>query len=123
MIYKILTSVVFISEFIIAFTIFSAIFKFDRKINDLNLIISSIKPAIREISSYARKISEQLIVFAEDFKKRINTELENLLLKNLSKILSTLILWKLNIGIIKKYRKSKVSKIISKGFALLQTMV
>ena len=123
MLYTFLISIVFMAEVIIAFTLLVYLIKFDKKIIDLNNTITEIKPSLKEISILSKKISEQFIKFSENFVKKIKHEHEELALRFLSKTLISLVLIKINIKAVNKFRKSKLAKVLSKGLSLLENMV
>ena len=75
------------------------------------------------ISELAKKISEQTIELAGDFKAKVKKQEEDTVLKFLNKTLIAIILWKVNVKAIRKFRRTKFAKLLGKGLNLLQSMV
>ena len=109
--------IVFISEIIITVTIFNYILKLDKKIVALNDTIIAVNPLVKEVMMLVGKISEQMVIISCDFKKNLAINLENYLLKNVSKFLNMVLLFYFNQKVYKKLRKFKFSKLFLKGFA------
>lgn len=109
--------IVFISEIIITVTIFNYILKLDKKIVALNDAIIAVNPLVKDVVLLISKISEQMVIISCDFKKNLAINLENYLLKNVSKILNMVLLFYFNKKVYKKLRKFKFSKLFLKGFA------
>lgn len=109
--------IVFISEIIITVTIFNYILKLDKKIVALNDTIIAVKPLVKDVVLLISKISEQMVIISCDFKKNLAINLENYLLKNVSKFLNMVLLFYFNKKVYKKLRKFKFSKLFLKGFA------
>ena len=108
--------IVFISEIIITVTIFNHILKLDKKIVALNDTIIAVNPLVKEVMMLVGKISEQMVIISCDFKKNLAINLENYLLKNVSKSLNMILLFYFNKKVYKKLKKSKFSKLFLKGF-------
>lgn len=123
MLYTFLISIVFIAEVIIGLTLIIYLLKLDKAVLTLNETVSEIKPGIREISVLSKNISEQLIELTNRFVKRIKYEQEEMILRGLSKLLISLLVVKINIKAVNKFRKSKIAKVLSKGLSLLENMV
>ena len=123
MLYTFLISIVFIAEVIIGLTLIIYLLKFDKAVLALNETVSEIKPGIREISVLSKNISEQLVELANRFVKRIKYEQEEMILRGLSKLLISLLVVKINIKAVNKFRKSKIAKVLGKGLSLLENMV
>lgn len=109
--------IVFISEIIITVTIFNHILKLDKKIVALNDAIIAVNPLVKDVALLISKISEQMVIISCDFKKNLAINLENYLLKNVSKFLNMVLLFYFNKKVYKKLRKFKFSKLFLKGFA------
>lgn len=109
--------IVFISEIIITVTIFNYILKLDKKIVALNDAIIAVNPLVKDVVLLISKISEQMVIISCDFKKNLAINLENYLLKNVSKFLNMVLLFYFNQKVYKKLRKFKFSKLFLKGFA------
>ncbi|MDO5307777.1 MAG: hypothetical protein Q4E83_08460 [bacterium] len=109
--------IVFISEIIITVTIFNHILKLDKKIVALNDAIIAVNPLVKDVVLLISKISEQMVIISCDFKKNLAINLENYLLKNVSKFLNMVLLFYFNKKVYKKLRKFKFSKLFLKGFA------
>lgn len=123
MVYTILISIVFIAELIITITIIQNLLRLDKAILEFNNTITEIRPGIKDVSELARKISEQWQILAEDFVEETKRNSEDIMLKHLSKILMSILILNLNFKIVKKIRKSKVTKILAKGWSFLENMV
>lgn len=123
MVYTILISIVFIAELIITITIIQNLLRLDKAVLEFNNTITEIQPGIRDVSELARKISEQWQILAEDFVKKTKRNSEDIMLKHLSKIFMSILIVNLNFKIVKKIRKSKVTKILARGWSFLENMV
>ena len=123
MVYTILISVVFVAELIIVVTIIQNLLKLDKYILNLDDSILSTRDGIKDICELSRKISEQYVILVSDFVDRTKRNSEDILLKNLSKTILSIVLLKLNFKFINKIRKSKLSKIISKGYSFVESMI
>lgn len=123
MIFTFLISIVFIAELIIAIALLKILFNLDKKVLEINLKLVNSKDSINEVCILARKISVQLKILSQDFVDKIKDKSENILLKNLSKILISVVLLNLNFKVVKKMRKSKLVKTLAKGFNLIENMV
>ena len=86
-------------------------------------IITGSKTSIKDVSELSRKISEQWKILAKDFVDKTKRDGEDVLLRQLSKMLLGVLLVKLNINVLNKIRKSKITKILAKGLSLLENMV
>ena len=109
--------IVFISEIIITVTIFNYILKLDKKIVALNDAIIAVNPLVKDVVLLISKISEQMVIISCDFKKNLAINLENYLLKSVSKFLNMILLFYFNKKVYKEFRKFKFSKLFLKGFA------
>lgn len=123
MIFKFLTAIVFIAEIIIGFTLIINLVKLDRKILALNETVIQIKPGIKDICSLIKAISFQIKELVLDYSERLIKKREDMALRITMKLLAGILLWKVNLKIIKKLRKSKAIKTIAKGLTLLQIVV
>ena len=123
MVYTILISIVFIAELIITITIIQNLLRLDKAILEFNNTITEIRPGIKDVSELSRKISEQWQILAEDFVEKTKRNSEDIMLKHLSKILMSILILNLNFKIVKKFRKSKVTKMFMKGWSFLENMV
>ena len=123
MVYTILISIVFTAEIIIAIAVLQGLFKLDKKIFNLNKTLNETNPSIIDICCLTRKISEQCVELAQDYVDKIKKDSENILFRQLSKLLAWLFVINLNFKIVKKMRKSKITKTIVKGWSLLENMV
>ena len=123
MVFTILISIVFIAEIIITIAVFRFLFSIDKKILDINDTIILAKPSIKDVSELVKKISEQYVEISEHFVDDFKDNQEKFVLKQLTKFLGALILWRLNSKAINKIRKSRVTKFIGKGLSLLENMV
>lgn len=112
MIFTFLISIVFIAELIIAVTILLNLRRLDKAVQNFNLTISYIKPSLKEVCVLTRKISAQLVEFAQGFIKKQ----EDLILQNIARVL-------LGTLFFRRFKKSKVFKLIGKGLSLLEIVV
>ena len=60
---------------------------------------------------------------ADEYRDEILKKREEMSVRLLSKIFAGILLWKINIKLIRKIRKSKITKTLAKGLTLLQIMV
>ena len=123
MVYTFLISVVFIAELIIAITIIQNLLRLDNVVLELDNKLSSKKLDIKEISELMRKISEQWEILAQDFVDKTKRDAEEVLLKNLSKLLVGLLVLNLNIKFVNRIKKSKVTRALAKGLSFLENVV
>lgn len=123
MLYTFLITIVFIAEIIIAVTLLRALWKLDKAFVLIDETVTEARPKIKDISELSTKISEQIIELAEDFREKVKKQEEETTLKVLNKILVWILLWKVNVKAIRKFRKTKLAKILGKGLNLLQSMV
>ena len=123
MIFTILITIVFIAELIIGFTLLVNLLKIDCKINKLNQDLLLIQPSLEEICRLIKAISFQIKEMADEYRDEILKKREEMSVRLLSKIFAGILLWKINIKLIRKIRKSKITKPLAKGLTLLQIMV
>ena len=123
MIFTILITIVFIAELIIGFTLLVNLLKIDCKINKLNQDLLLIQPSLEEICRLIKAISFQIKEMADEYRDEILKKREEMSVRLLSKIFAGILLWKINIKLIRKIRKSKITKTLAKGLTLLQIMV
>lgn len=112
MIFTFLITIVFIAELIIAVTIVLNLKRFGNIIEDVNSTIISLNPSIKEVCILSRKISEQML----ELTKKIVKKQEDILLQNIARVL-------LGALFFRKFKKSKVAKVIGKGLSLLEIVV
>ncbi len=123
MIYKIFTTIVFIAELIIAYSVIIKLYALDKAIINANELLISAKPSLRDICYIVKKISAQCVDFANDLVAEFKKKQEDFAINQLNKILLALILLKMNSKFIKKLRRSKIVKRISRGLSLLQLVI
>ena len=97
--------------------------RLDKYLISIDSDITRHKSNIKDISVLVKNISEQSIVLADDFVIKTREKSEGILLKQLTKVLVGLLVLSLNFKIIKKIRKSKITKTLVKGFSFLENMV
>ena len=107
MIFKVLITIVFIAELIITFTILYFLYKFDKRILEINSTIETVKPQIRSVSELVRKISEQIYELTPVWVDEIKKTLENLLLEQAKSIMTGILFWTINIKVVKQSRNCK----------------
>lgn len=112
MIFTILISIVFIAELIIAGAIIFWLKRICNIVQDLDSTLSLIKPSVKDISVLVKKISGQALEFVNNFVEKQ----EEAILRNVSKALLGTLLFR-------KFKKSKVFKLVGKGLSLLEIMV
>ena len=108
---------------IIAITIIQNLLRLDNAVLELDNKLSSKKLDVKEISELMRKISEQWEILAQDFVDKTKRDTEEILLRNLSKMLVGLLVLNLNFKFVNKIRKSKVTRTLAKGLSFLENMV
>ena len=123
MVYTFLISVVFIAELIITITIIQNLLRLDKVILELCETLAETRSGIKDVSELIRKISEQWKILAQEFIDKAKQNSEEIALKQLSKILLSLLVVNLNFKLIKKIRKSKITKIFMKGWSFIENMV
>ena len=123
MIFTILITIVFISEIIITIAVINGLIKLDKAILDLNNTVDLAKSGVKDISELVRKISEQMVELTEDSIEDFKDNQEKFALKQLTKLLGALLLWKFNSKLINRIRKSKITKLLGKGLSLLEIVV
>lgn len=123
MIFKFLISIVFIAELIIAFAVFNKLYKINKDIIFLNNFLENSKNDLREILILTKKISAQIFTLSRNYVNKFREQNEINLLNKINNIVLSLLLWKLNHKIIKKIRRNKTFKMLSKGFILVQNMI
>ena len=123
MIYTILISIVFIAEVIIAITIVQNLLRLDKTVLLLDDTIVATRSGIKDISILSRKISQQFVILSKDFVEKIKKDREDELMKMLSKALMSVLVLNLNFKLLKKIRKSKITKVLVKGLSFLGSMV
>lgn len=116
MIFTILISIVFIAELIIAFTVFITLKRWSKKVRNLNLTLNYIKPSVHEIVILARKISGQLVEFSQNFVDKVEGYREEILFRNLARILLSVLLFR-------RLKKTKLLKLAGKGLSLLEIVL
>ena len=123
MIFTILITIVFIAELIIGFTLLINLIKFDCRINKLNQDLLLIQPSLEEVCELVKAISFQIKEMAAEYRDEVLKRREEMSVRLISKLLAGILLWKINLKLIRKIRKSKITKTLAKGLTLLQIMV
>ena len=97
--------------------------KFDAYINKTNELLVEAKPKIEEVMKLVHGISEQILeltpIWVEKFRKVRN----ELVRKQLESLMSSVLIWCINLKAIKYIKKSKFAKFAWKGLTLLQNML
>lgn len=123
MVFIFFTTIVFIAELIIVFAILFNLIKFDAYINKTNELLVEAKPKIEEVMNLVHGISEQILeltpIWVEKFRKVRN----ELVRKQLESLMSSVLIWCINLKAIKYIKKSKFAKFAWKGLTLLQNML
>ena len=123
MIFTILIIIVFIAELIIGFALIMNLIKFDCRINKLNQDLLLIQPSLEEVCGLVKAISFQIKEMAAEYRDEVLKRREEMSVRLISKLLAGILLWKINLKLIRKIRKSKITKTLAKGLTLLQIMV
>ena len=123
MIFTILIIIVFIAELIIGFALIMNLIKFDCRINKLNQDLLLIQPSLEEVCELVKAISFQIKEMAAEYRDEVLKRREEMSVRLISKLLAGILLWKINLKLIRKIRKSKITKTLAKGLTLLQIMV
>ena len=123
MIFTILITIVFIAELIIGFALIMNLIKFDCRINKLNQDLLLIQPSLEEVCELVKAISFQIKEMAAEYRDEVLKRREEISVRLISKLLAGILLWKINLKLIRKIRKSKITKTLAKGLTLLQIMV
>ena len=123
MIFTFLITIVFIAEIIIGVTIILNLVKLDKAILALNETVTELKPGIKDVCSLVKAISIQIRELILNYKERLIKKREDVAIRLMVKVFASIVLWKTNLKIIKKIRKSKAIKAISKGLTLLEIVV
>lgn len=123
MLFKIFTTIVFIAELIIAYTIISKLVQFDKMILETNAFVVEANPKIKEITRLVRKISDQIAELVPMYVEKLKELRNKIMLKKLESLIALTLFWSINIKVLKKFRKSKILKTIVKGLSVLQSVI
>ena len=123
MLFKIFIAIVFIAELIIMCALIFNLIKLDKFITDTDELITLVKPSIKTVAELAKKISEQIAELVPVWIENLNRTKEKIIMKLIGNIFTAFIFWRINVKFINKIRKSKLIKLIVKGFNLFQNMV
>jgi hypothetical protein len=89
MIFTFFFTIVVLAELIIFLSIFSWLWKFDKKIIEISETLELIKPAIKDICILTFNISGQLREFAERFVRKIKNATNNLCFNKIINLIIT----------------------------------
>lgn len=123
MIFTVFTTIVFIAELIIAFTIIFHLIKLDKSFIAASVFLEEAKPKIKDISVLARGISEQMAQLAPIWIENLRKTRDKIILDRLESLMSTILFWAINIKMMKKMKKIKFIKAAMKGLSLIQNMI
>ena len=123
MIFTLLITIVFIAELIITLAVMIALLRLDKKVLEADSTLELLKPELKEVCKLVKNSSSQVRELSIRFVEKVKEHNDNLWTAQFVKLLSGILLWKLNIKFIKKFRKSKVAKTLSRGLSLLQLVV
>mgnify|MGYP004650486609 CR=1 FL=1 len=123
MIFTFLITIVFIAEIIIAISVILNLLRLDKAVLNLSETIDVINPEVKEICTLGRKISFQLKELSQRFTEKVKDEREKFLTDKLVSVLLGALVWKMNIKAIKKFRRTKLAKTLSRGLSLLQIVI
>lgn len=123
MVFYFFIAIVFISELIIFGAIIFQLAKFDRFCKDANAFLDEAKPKIKEICELVHGISEQIYELTPIWVDKLKTARNKLIQKQFESLISGLLFWAINIKIARKFKRSKLARVIAKGLTLVQNMI
>ncbi len=123
MIFTILTTIVFISELIIANTLISKLRAFDKVLCEMNDTVAELNPKIKDVGYLIKNISAQCVEFAYDFISKLKNKRDTSISNIINKLLIMFILWKVNLKFIQRIKSSRFLKRFNRGLSLLKYMI
>ena len=123
MVFKILISIVFIAELIIAFSIIFQLVKFDRAINKTIIYLEKTNPKINELLDLFHKISGQILELIPIWLENIKEKRDEIILMQAKSLMSTILFWCINIKVIKRIAKTRFAKAAWKGLTLIRNVI
>lgn len=123
MVFKIFTLITFIAELIITIAVIKKLTEIDRQILNTSAFVSEIKPKLKELVSLVKKTSALILAVCDDFVHGMKKRRDEVILEELTKMLFTIWIWKANLKIIKKLKKSRLVKSLKRAFSMLQFVV
>ena len=123
MIFTILTTIVFISELIIANTLISKLRAFDKVLCEMNDTVAELNPKIKDVAYLIKNISAQCVEFAYDFISKLKNKRDTTISNIINKLLIMFILWKVNLKFIQRIKSSRFLKRFNRGLSLLKYMI
>ncbi len=123
MLFKIFTTIVFIAELIIAFTIISKLVQLDRKIVSANAFLVEANPKIRDVAVLIKDLSAQVVELIPVYLDELRRIRNKIALAKLESLIALVLFWSINIKVFKKLRKSKIFKTAVKGLSVLNSMI
>ena len=123
MIFTILTTIVFISELIIANTLISKLRAFDKVLCEMNGTVAALNPKIKDVGYLIKNISAQCVEFAYDFISKLKNKRDTSISNIINKLLIMFILWKVHLKFIQRIKSSRFLKRFNRGLSLLKYMI
>ncbi len=123
MVFTILISIVFIAELIIACAIILNLLKLDRFFLESSAFLDEAKPKIKEISVLSREVSAQIAELTPIWVGNVKRAGNKLVQNQLESLMSGILLWSINIRVIRKLRRNKFLQSVWKGLSLLQSVI
>lgn len=123
MIFIFFTTIVFLAELVLVFTLIFNLIKLDIYINKTNEILTVTKPKIQEVMSLVSGISEQVRELVPIWVEKLYDLRNRIIRKQLESLMSTILFWGINFKVVKHLKKSKFAKFLWKGLTLVQNML
>ena len=123
MIFIFFTTIVFLAELVLVFTLIFNLIKLDIYINKTNEILTATKPKIQEVMSLVSGISEQVRELVPIWVEKLYDLRNRIIRKQLESLMSTILFWGINFKVVKHLKKSKFAKFFWKGLTLVQNML
>lgn len=123
MLFTIFTTIVFISEIIIGYSILSQLIKMDKKIIAANDFLVEANPKIKKIAELVKAISSQIAELVPDYIEQLRKLRNKIALAKLESLIALFLFWSINIKVLKKFRKSKILKTVVKGLSVINSVI
>jgi len=123
MIFTLFTIIVFISQLVILIAAIVWLLKVDKQLNNASSFLDEAKPKIKDISTLAHGISEQMTELAPMWVDNFKSLGTKLLLGRLESLISLFFFWGINKKVTGLLKKSKFLKIVSKGLSFVSHVV
>ena len=116
MLFTFLITIVFLAEIIISIAIINFLLRLDCKINEINSLLTEVKPSVKDISVLGRKISSQIVELTKKYVQSYEQRRNEVIIRQVSSFI-------LGILFFNRLKKSKGGRYLSKGLSLLQIMI